>query len=65
MSIFSEVNMELAQEVYDKQKVERLALIEEARKIGITKAQLEFLMDHFANKNHKHHGNVEVKFETL
>ena len=65
MSIFSEVNMELAQEVYDKQKVERLALIEEARKIGITEAQLEFLMGHFAKKNHKHHGNVEVKFETL
>ena len=65
MSIFSEVNMELAQEVYEKQEVERLALIEEARKIGITEAQLEFLMDHFAKKNHKHHGNVEVKFETL
>ena len=65
MSIFSEVNMELAQEVSEKQEVDRLALIEEARKIGITEAQLEFLMDHFAKKNHKHHGNVVVKFETL
>ena len=65
MSIFSEVNMELAQEVSEKQEVDRLALIEKARKIGITEAQLEFLMDYFAKKNHKHHGNVVVKFETL
>ena len=65
MSIFSEVNMELAQEVCEKQEAEHLVLIEKARQIGITEAQLEFLMDHFAKKNHKHHGNVEVKFETL
>ena len=67
MSVFSEVNMELAQEMYEKQKSETLALTEEARTLGITEAQLQFFLKYFAKyfaeKNHKQVGSA--KFEVL